>query len=667
MKVTHPSGQDYDLYPNMKIEVTRYNPFFHELGEQSVPVSIPATPKNLQLLGYPDRLDSINKPVSRLDTTIQSGAYSIVGRQAILSAQRKGSIETSFYFNEGAFYEKISDITLSAIFAGKKLEFPDIDATISFMYSLVSSVDPRFCVFPVVTDNYTLNGLSQETTPGGLFKFVKEVETVEVIDDKNVKIPKGFYITPFVKVKHVLEEVFAFMGYALNTSFLDTSPFNEMVFLNDNLDTIVNNSIHYVDIVPDITVKDLLSVIRKFNIEFVPDEAAKKINILRFDQALQDPPYADLTPNAVSIPIINYHNEYKQVKLTSKQISLPDKISTISTIPPFNRSDIEIGLAEEFQLPLVTFFATHPTAFLRPKDGAILRIAVVGAKLFTEQVSSLSAPYYAGENMPELEYSFPDVIPGFLMDHSDMPYLYVGKGRALQSKIIFSQSPGDEDSEDGGKIDNSKLQPMLALCYRDTRRCFGTLSNFDHEGNRLWDHSIMWNGEAGIYEKFWRKRDELLRNALLEVTVDLLLPEDLKLSIPSTRKVSLNSQNLFISGLKYDSASNSSGSCTLLSTKLQTPVSAARPISEYFRDKKYKWIIKVINGPMGPPYDPMTYRYITEPTAFYPPDPTPEQYAAGGKYYERFYDISVGKELPSGEWQQHWVNQQNVWLEPALA
>lgn len=663
MKVTHPSGQDYDLYPNTKIEITRYNPFFHELGEQSVPVSIPATPKNLQLLGYPDRLDGINKPVSRLNTTIQSGAYSVAGRQAILSAQRKGSIETSFYFNEGAFYEKISDITLSGIFAEKKLEFTSIENAIFFMYSLVSSVNPRFSVFPVVTDNYTLNEISSETTPAGLYRFVKEVETVEIMDDKNVTIPKGFYITPFVKVKHVLEEVFAFMGYTLNPSFLDGSPFNGMVFLNDNLDTIVNNSIHYVDIVPDITVKELLNVIRKFNVEFVPDEARKVINILRFDQVLQEPSYVDITPNAISIPVVNYHNEYKQIKLISGQLSLPGKISTISTHPPFERRDIEIGSTEEFQLPLETFFSKHPTVYLRPKDGAILRDAIAGNRLYAEKVSSLAAPYYAGENLSDQEYSFPDVIPGFLMEHSDRPYLYVGKGRALQSKIVFSQ----EESEDGGRIDNSKLRPMLALCYRKTTHCVGTLSNFDDEGNRLWDHSIMWNGEDGIYEKFWRPRDSLLRNALLEVTVDLLLPEDLKLSIPSTRKVSLKSQNFFLSELKYDSASNSIGSCSLLSTKLQEPVSVARPISEYFHDRKYRWNIKFSWGPMGPPYDPWTYKFKSDPVAFYPPDPTPQQYASGGRYYERTYEIEVGKVLSSGGWQKHGTGEMNVWLEPALA
>src|SRR5690554_5774009 len=162
MKITHPSGQNYDLHPGTELEITRYNPFFHELGEQSIPISIPSTSRNLQMLNHPDRPDNINKTSSRLSTSIQSGAFSIVGRQAILSAQRKGNIETSFYFHEGAFYEKISDLTLSEIFQDERITFANIDAAIAFMYNLVANNDSRFGVFEVITDNYTLN---QSTLP----------------------------------------------------------------------------------------------------------------------------------------------------------------------------------------------------------------------------------------------------------------------------------------------------------------------------------------------------------------------------------------------------------------------------------------------------------------------------------------------------------------------
>ncbi len=59
------------------------------------------------------------------------------------------------------------------------------------------------------------------------------------------------YITPFVKVRHVLEEVANFLGYTVDVSFMDTEPFNRMVFLNNNIDTIIHGRIDYVDVIPD--------------------------------------------------------------------------------------------------------------------------------------------------------------------------------------------------------------------------------------------------------------------------------------------------------------------------------------------------------------------------------------------------------------------------------
>lgn len=664
MKVRHPSGQSYDLYPDTHIEITRFNPFFHLRGEQSLPVSIPATDKNLQLLGYPDRLDNINKPAFRINTTIQSGAYSVVGRQAILSAQRKGSIETSFYLNEGAFYEKMSNLTLSEIFSGKKIEFSNIDSAISFMEKLITTDDHRFAVFEAITDNYKLNELGYYS---GSYYFIKERETREYIDNAHVTIPKGFYITPFIKVKHVLQEVLSYLGYTLGPSFLDYAPFKDMVFLNDNLDTIVSNSINYVDIVPNITVKKLLDALRKFNIEFIPDEKNRVINIELFDKELEDPPSADLTPFTISTPVINYHNEYRQVKLSSEHLHLPSKISSLTYLSNTTiRRDVNTRSSTGATLLLIEIIAQYPTVYLRREDGGIVRDGVRGDRLFTEIVSSLSMPYYDGGDLAVEEFSFSDVVPDFYSI-----YPYVGKGRLLQSMIQIYDDTGGEGNNEGSSSEAhsspEELKPILCLYYRKNNHCWGTLSNYDNEGNRLWDHSLMWNGEGGIFEKFWRKRDTLLRNALLSVNINTVLPEHLKLSIPSVRRVSFKSQNYLLSELKYSTKKNSPATCTLLSTKLQHPVSEARKNYELLRERVYKWRIRRTYSVTGAPGRPLSYRFDSEPVAFYPPDPTPEQYTSGGRYFERSYTVEYGNYDRDNNFVKIGDCNMTVWLEPILA
>lgn len=669
MKITHPSGHEYDLYPDTEIEVIRYNPFFHTLGEQSAPVSLPATSRNLQLLGNPERPENANKPDSRIDARIQSGTFSIVGRQAILSAQAKGSVETSFYLNEGAFYEKISNLTLSEIFKDRVADFGSVEGAINFMKSLLASSDPRFAVFEVVTDEYILNELSFHQ---GQPYFIKEDETTETIDEAKIAVPKGFYITPFIKVKHVLQEVFTHMGYSLGSSFLDAPPFNDMVFLNDNLDTIAGGSIHYVDVVPNIDVKTFLDVLRKFNVEFIPDETNRVINVKAFDHVFAEPPSADITRYAVSMPVVNYPDSYKQVRLSSEKLAIPEELSYLSrTGQRFTYAREASGEGDSLLLEILN---QYPTAYLRRLDGGIVRDGVRGDVVFSEKLCSLGMDYFSGGDLQPEESSFPDAVtevaittrisPG---SKTHMTRPYAGKGRTLQSRIQLSGEAQDGDNEEvSSREKTEKLLPILCLFYQKSSHCVGTLYNYDTEGNRLWDYSLQWNGPDGIFEKFWRQRDSLLRNALLSVQVDAILPEQLKLSISPVHRVAFNGQGYLISELQYSTKANSPGACSLLSTNLQKPVSEAPFAHEQFREKIYAWFPARTYSVTGIPGQVVfTYRFDAEPVAFYPPDPTPAQYAAGGRYHERVYTVEYGR-TTDGVFTKLGDCEMTTWLVPIL-
>lgn len=102
MKITNlKSGIPYQLKPGTQLEVERTNPFFNEYGEQTLPLEIPDTDQNRVALGYPDQLGS-NKKQADISALIEDGDYYAICKQAILSAQRKGNISTSFYINQMA-------------------------------------------------------------------------------------------------------------------------------------------------------------------------------------------------------------------------------------------------------------------------------------------------------------------------------------------------------------------------------------------------------------------------------------------------------------------------------------------------------------------------------------------------------------------------------------
>ena len=111
MDIIHESGKAYDL-GDIQLTLSRMNPFFNDYGEQSLPVTLPPTDRNRELLIYPDNMAGISKASQRINAMIQHGVFSIPCRQAILSANRKSGIETSFYLNTGAFYERDQGCTV---------------------------------------------------------------------------------------------------------------------------------------------------------------------------------------------------------------------------------------------------------------------------------------------------------------------------------------------------------------------------------------------------------------------------------------------------------------------------------------------------------------------------------------------------------------------------
>jgi len=643
MKIIHPSGQSYDIFPGTDLELTRYNPFFNDLGEQSIPISLPGSKHNMELLGHPDRTDNKNKPSSRIDTLIQSGAFSAKARQAILSAKKNGTIESSFYLNEGAFYEKTRDLTLHDIFAGESVQFENVQSAATFVYSLLSTHDDRFSCFMVYGLGKTLN----MPDPTGNGKFYHHVDREETVDEKPVIIPAGMFITPFVKVKYVLQHIMEHIGYTLEASFMDVAPFNNMVFLNNNADTILAGTINFVDIVPDMSVNEFFNILRKFDCEIIPDEVYKKIRIIPFNDIIDGLEASDLTAQKSGDLSISYHNNYRQLSLISDSLNIPEEDGQ------------EKNNVVSETLSLTDLSRRFPSAWI-DIDGSIYRSGYKGDKPVTERIGSLHCNYNAGDELPKEEKSFPDILievtksyfgwqptPGGAVTVTDMFYPYVGSPRHIRSKLVFSKDEEQQAQEEAmNGSSHQELKPMLCLYFHDTTQSLnvGTIHNRDFTGQKLWDYTLAYNGEDGIYEKFWRKYDELLRNALLEINGEFILTENQKMSLPSHRKIIIDSQFLIPNRVNYVPGKNIPTECSFFTTKLQEPLSVAKTMNEYFPSSPYKWELKTERNFTNsvPTGSWEIIKFKSEPVAYFPEHPSESQYTSGGRQYEKQYDVEYG-------------------------
>lgn len=632
MKITHSSGNELKLNPGTVLEMERTNPFFNDYGEQSLPVKLPADAHNRFILGFPDDLAGMDKMPSRSDATIQEGVYSIRCRQAILSASRD-EINTSFYLNTGSFYEKMKDVQLTSVFKGKVIKFSSVTSAISFVRSLMVTPDPRFSCFSILAESHEtgeiicLNKFSGPIKTDGYYSLYNEVYREEMIDEKTVSTPAGYFITPVIKAMHMLEEIFKYLGYTLEDNFFSkTEPFKSMVFLNNNIDTIVNSEIRYDQIVPDCNISTILDIFRyKFCCEFIPDETKKTIKIVLFNDIADSCARQDLTKLLTAPISINHGGKYKQIKLLAEkgaELSYNDESKLISSSP-------------DYQSKTVSEIASmYPEAFIDLTRGWIIREGYTPTDYVIEKVGTLNCDYYAGDTLEAEKKESPDTLVSIEFDTlSGGLAPFIGTTRAVNSKIVWSNEPTQTGETENSTQKKSELKPMLCFTGHRTSRCdSGTIYPYLDTREKIWDYSLAYNGPDGLFEKFWRKYDDMLRNSMRKVTTKMLLTEIDKLNISSYEKVMINNQELLPDVIKYNIGKNVETECTFLTTKLYNPISTAKSESSHFLSSDYQWR-RHWSRSVGDKY---TWTQLKEkPIVMFVAPPTEEEYKRGGRYYQQ--------------------------------
>lgn len=674
MKITHASGEAYDLSPGTQLEIERTNPFFNDYGEQSLPITLPPTDKNRRLSSFPDDISGVSKMSQRADAMVQHGVFSIPARQAILSGNRKTGIETSFYLNVGAFYEKIKETRLSTIFEKKVLTFPSVSAAISFCRSLFVAHDDRFACFPVGIESGSLNSLGPIGADGypRLYNDVKQTETV---DEKIISLDPGYYITPFIRAKYLLKEIFAHFGYTLGESSLfQLTPFKDMVFVNDTIDTIVKGEIRFSQIVPDCNVTTILNVFRyRFCCEFVPDEISKTINIVLFDEVTREPSYINLSGYVVGKYTVNHPASFRQVKLSSEHVSAPDSNESVSKKGKAANNQYD----NNFET-LTELLKKYPQVDLNKIDGELTRTGFKGADKIVQHLGYITMSYVSDDKLELESKESPDASPimryykgsGGARPTPAGLTIYIGKGRALNSTIVLGKASDTEEGAIEDKASEDELPPILCFVARNVNNLsdFGTIYNYDADGRRLWDYTLSYHGVDGLFERFWRRYDNLLRNSLLEIEVDLMLDDTLKVTLSEYKKIIIDNQELLPNNIKYALGANAPQASVFYTTKLYEPISEAVSESKRLEDciSDYRWIVNFSRSVTGK----IAWEHKSEPSVIFFPPPTESEYRAGGRYHEAKYEVTFYTVTPDKPSTRGLSEPEDgiltVWLEPGL-
>lgn len=734
MKIIHKdSGEALQLNPDTKLSIERTNPFFNEYGEQSVPVDIPASDHNCRLLGHPEAF-GIRKRTMMSDAVIQDGEYYAQCRQAVLSARRHGTISTSFYMNDGSFYSRLENAKLRDIYGTERITAAGstVASCIAWCKTLINNTDPDYTIFPVlVTDdsgldtgwNYKilnnwgtmrlLSSSGSKDSPstyqehqthwplfgssGGSFEGEKARD--EYVNEVAVALTPGYYISPFVRARRVLTDLFTHFGYTLQPNFFtQTEPFASMAIVNNCIDTLVNGFILKADLVPDISCKDFLAVFRKkFCCEFEADEATRTVSVRFLKDIVDAAPSADLTHRMTAEPTFAYkaQKDYKRVKLTAEHHVNSDT-SGYDTLKELLKD--------------------NDAAWFNKVTGAFYKYGYTGGQSLPAKVAESSMDYDTGDVEETFEVKVPEQQPEYrntaytyewdeeLRTKDGPELLYIGDYTARHSRLKITSAGSDDAENDTDKT--VQCPCMLAFCYKDPASflgCAGSISAYNllyhyyvgdgsmYDGMsdnrsaaflagygtqivgipRLWDYSLFYWGPDGIFENFYRPMDDLQRNTLNEVKVKLLLTDHEKISIPPTSKVSIRSVPFLLDKLKFVIG----GKDEPLETQLRTLAMAADSVTAKTVERMMPYQMTAYHWASYMIQEEVTYRQIRsiipshdngepdypegELKTVYPPTPTADM--VGQRFGEQtvwqFRDKTAWSQIDGGgviDWCRDW-------------
>ena len=672
MEIIHPSGEAYDLASGSKLEITRANPFFNDIGEQSLPISLPLTPKNSRLLQFPNRLDRTEHPVKELDVIVRHGVFNQHCRQVIFGVDAT-TIDTTFYLNTGDFYTRMKEISINDIFGDTVWNYDDVGIVLDKMWQWYIHGNDTFAVFPVIAndpnkqDGYKmLNRIDFDAAPfyQSYFPFYNRITRTETVDEVEIAIPRGYYMTPFLKCNWVLNAIFEYLGYKLNDNFFTRTPeFQRLVFLNNTADAIVTGVIHAVDLLPSGNISDLLDVFRKrFRCEFIPNQD-KTVDIVLFEEVIVKEVKTDLSEKLGSKPFVTFTEPAKCLITQMQTYEWPKSITKLSEVIR------EIKTISDRNYPTVGFLYNHITT-----SGGIYRGGMAGMDV----VNTLAAQLDEVEN--DLDTTIKDKEEIFLADKICTPILssagtgtwewpFIGDYRCVRSIVAI------QDEESPQEMVSADLDYMLCFFQGDADNLVignqiypATFRYGDMEATTVIDEPI-WNrlepsytlyidGQHGIYNKFHSAYGAMAHNAFNSIECDLYLSDLEKSTLSATDKIVLNNQVYLPDYVEYSLGEFKSSKCTLRDLRVTIKKDNYLPLRiSHIPVCEYYWEVKVDYGtkPML-----MGWGYkVLPPTEFFDA-PTAQEYEAGGKYHQKTFEC----------WHniENSVNKQSftltVWLEP---
>ncbi len=328
------SGEVLDLPDSFSMEIEMLNPMFNDRGTQSIPATVPSTPRNVRLLGFPGRIDSLADPNDTAEkTTVTDGVYMQRGKMNVTEASSENGITFNIGLDNSTVYAECAVKQLADLSGLPVLKFEDDSgltpvehclSRLSHLYRFADAASDDLAVFPVAVEHDNSYWVMLNVPVEGENDPIEAMKQPRVVSRKidgtltDVTVPEGYGVTPFLRVWRVLELIFADMKLKITSNPFKADPeLQRLVVLNNTVDAVCRGEIRYSELMPDCTVEEFFNALwARFGFVFNVDSATGEVNMALVKDILWEDTQLELLPYSVVRESITF-NTPQYIKLSA--------------------------------------------------------------------------------------------------------------------------------------------------------------------------------------------------------------------------------------------------------------------------------------------------------------------------------------------------------------
>lgn len=555
-----------DLGGDFTVQIDEKSPVMNDRGSQTVPVTVPCTGNNAKITGFAHRLDMGVKPMNEDQAcTVLDGVYKRTGKINIVSAGKKEGITLNIGFDNSEAYSAWKAKKLNAITLPVK-EYSSVNSLCAHLQQVLRGYQTDYAVFQIMTGNDSkdnqsypkyLNYITPVSEGSKVYKLRYQARTETFLVNGTptaVTLPEGYGVTAFLYVWRVLELVFSEFGYTITENpFKTDKQLYNLVILNNAADCCVKGKLSYADLMPDCTVEDFLNALYvRFGLVYNVSSDTKTATLRLIRDIVDDVPDIDLSRSLTDEPLITYE--------TARQMKLSAKTSFTGAAPSVERFEDYLKDQEVARLARVdvsqrvihlNYEETTGRWFKWDEDNK--RLTYSSSSFFSWDRKSDSIEdneLTSDDECVPMDFAPNDILsPQYLAD-----YVH---------RYTYLKTSSNNDDEDSEKVETPLSFVFAFTSSQNSKYPFGSVLPYTSEGEEVilkdgskHTISLLFQYKNGLFIKFWKKYDAIIRHSFNQVEANTLLPVHQLMSMDILTPVALRGQYLLFDGLSYSLPAN---------------------------------------------------------------------------------------------------------------